>query len=153
GNALYLSFDEGDTWTKKLNYGTRSLFNTGSKVFAATTDGLYSSDNNGQSWINVNNQSGLTLARGLFVSTNGTIYVGTERNGLFISNDEGSTWVNKTELDGLAGNHVNSVYVKSESIYVATSAGLSISADNGETWATAWRLYPAYTVVVGDIYR
>jgi len=86
GNGVYLSINDGTTWTA-VNTGltntiVTSLAVNGSNLFAGTNNGVYLSTNNGTSWTAVN--TGLTSTRVLSLAVNGSnLFAGTEGGGVW----------------------------------------------------------------------
>ncbi|MDP8012975.1 MAG: hypothetical protein RAK22_02640, partial [Nanoarchaeota archaeon] len=77
--------------------------NNSSVVYVATKNGVYESTNWGVSWQAESSwPSNPSL---VFVSPNGTIYVGSNA-GLFVSNDGGNTWI-QSNLGGSSGYPVS----------------------------------------------
>jgi hypothetical protein len=139
------------------------IASSGSTIYAATTGGLYLSNNGGLSWMVNNNlpPSGVNC-----VALSGTtICVGTS-NGVFVSTNGGLTWVthyqgtafisvavNGTVIlagtsgiglrysnggswnQGLTGQPVPAVAISGSTLYAATSTGLSVSTTGGVSWA------------------
>lgn len=134
GAGVFRSSDQGSTWqavnTGITNDNVSSLTTNGSYVYAGTDDGLFRSDNNGSSWIELTSPlSGriyaLHIANGyLFASASGT----------YRSSDNGTTWESaSTGLPG--GGVVRSFAAKGSVLYAAlVNSGVYKSLDNGETW-------------------
>ncbi len=136
GGGIYLSNDQGKTWTPVNNGLPKSDFIyslaiKGSKIFAGTqSNGLYMSSNDGTTWTNITAPT-LTgkLIQSLLVDNN-SLYAGTE-NGVFLSTDEGSTWSNI----GLTGNVTLALKIQGSSLYASVrNKGIYISKNNGASW-------------------
>lgn len=93
-HGIYTSFDNGNTWRNTLtrvSTGTavKSIIRTNSKIFAATTDGIYVSENSGASWTYLGSQY-FEEAYSL-LHYNNVFYAGTS-NGVFLSKNDGKDW-------------------------------------------------------------
>jgi hypothetical protein len=111
---LTLSTNGGSTFTTKLALATRSIWASGSNVYAATnstTGGLYTTTDGGSNWTQRLVATGLGSNNVFGVYGFGsTIYAATN-GGLSISTDGGSTFTNKTTTAGLGSNTVRAVFV------------------------------------------
>jgi photosystem II stability/assembly factor-like uncharacterized protein len=103
--GVYLSIDNGTTWTSKNNYNVSSLIFHGTSILAGTMGGVYLSTNNGTNWTIVNN--GLTYQSvNALASSGDNIFAGVyyggpgHVGGVFLSIDDGTSW---TEV-GLPNN-------------------------------------------------
>ena len=110
--GAYLSHDAGQTWTKCSGpHGSALGFHfdqtsatTGRVRFAATTDGLWRSEDDGQTWIEKSPSPGdklLSFSAGsnrkagvcvLYASIPSKVVDGRFTGGVFRSNDRGDTW-------------------------------------------------------------
>ncbi len=105
------------------------------KIYVATLNGLYISEDNAYSWHHITKDNGLPNNRLISVYANGdVIYVGSFSAGLFISHDGGISWERKTTADGLGSNRVYNVYATGDTVYVVTPVGLYRSMDGGQSW-------------------
>jgi hypothetical protein len=99
GDGIYKSINDGASFSKLSSTSSpttfrfvNSLANNGTKIFAACTQGLKMSDNEGLTW---SNPTGITnsMFEDVAASTNNVI--ASTSNGLFVSNDGGVTFENK----------------------------------------------------------
>jgi len=97
---------------------------SGSTVFAATTGGLYRSDDNGQSWISVSNRGASTIC------LNGTsVFASSEFSDIFRSTDNGNSWVNISFIGA------TDLYVHNGILFAGTGgAGVYRSTNNGNSF-------------------
>lgn len=157
GVGILKSTDGGQSWTKSLDWsyqnqkGVQAIqvdINDASKVYAATTDGVYRSLNNGDDWelvlsvpmatdIEVNGQN-IVAAAGNF---------GTADKGIYTSSDGGDSWAintdsdlpqdfqGKIELDASTSNP-NIIYASIGNGFWFNDGAtwLCRSDDNGATW-------------------
>jgi ligand-binding sensor domain-containing protein len=133
--GLYLSPDNGDSWTLSSNglaapY-VSALAVSGTAVFAGTGNGIYRSTNSGASWAVVDSGLASTNVRALAVSGS-TLFAGTD-SGIFHSTDNGDTW--HTANSGLVSKSVFALSASGTRIFAGTSLGISVSTDNGSNWA------------------
>jgi ligand-binding sensor domain-containing protein len=109
--------------------------NSEEHIWAGTTNGVFRSINNGESWTQV----GLTHANVLSIAINshGHIFVGTDSIGLFRSTDNGTNWM-QANMSLPTTNSVNAIAINShDHIFVGTdSGGIFRSIDNGEKWTS-----------------
>jgi len=96
GNNLYISTDEGTTWTSS-EIGKPGLADvTAIKVFNNTiyagtnTSSVFSSNDNGKNWVNKGPlfNSGITS----FAERNGNLYVATDGDGVYSLNPASGNW-------------------------------------------------------------
>ena len=137
GNGVYLSSDTGATW-KTANTGLPANLNVSNIliknkiIFLATSDGVYSSANNGNSW----QQAGLkgVLVNSLtFNSYDTTFYAGTEK-GIYLSKYNGLSW----SIYAFPNQGVSSLYSYGIALYAGMSAGgLNYYTNYRKIWAVA----------------
>jgi len=98
--------------------------------FAATTQGIYSSTDQGKSW-----KGGPVLGQKDFVSVRaqGSFMVATTRSNALVSNDSGATWKQSglpSYLVGIRGSAISS----DGGIVIAAHEGVYRSGDGGNRW-------------------
>lgn len=101
-------------------------------ILAGTLSGnIYRSEDNGQSWDNINNGLHVGSIWSLVVNSQGDIFVGTSL-GVYKSVDNGSSWSQTT----LSWKDVRSIAVDTNGDVYATVWGHGVykSVDNGSTW-------------------
>ena len=135
GFGVMRSVDNGDNWTHHAagleNTEIRSLAlnSSNGELFVGTTNGVFRSTNNGESWI----QIGLTdnTVSAIAINTDGTLFAGDDYGeGIFKSTDNGANWTKS--LDGLS---MTVLLINSKGyIFAGTTDGASFSIDNGKTW-------------------
>jgi photosystem II stability/assembly factor-like uncharacterized protein len=109
------------------HYGT-CFTSIGDTLLAGTYGGVYTSTDNGNSWIHTSN--GLTDQNiTALASKGGTLFAGTAGSGVFVSTDKGNSWTLHNIYSG-----INSFCFIGNAIYAGTSYYLYKSSDNGATW-------------------
>src|SRR3989339_517265 len=163
GEGVFLSTDNGNSWTTKNNGLTNLIVNciaiTDDKIFIGIWEGgVFLSTDNGENWIARNNGieilEVLSLAIndnkifageiGLYYSTdkgnnwiidisNDTVILGTDY-GIFLSSDNGQNWSNKT-TDEISFRHIYSIAICNNNYIIGVELkGIFISTDNGYNW-------------------
>jgi photosystem II stability/assembly factor-like uncharacterized protein len=131
--GIYTCEAQWEQCNKGLNdLSITCIIGNGDKTYLGTSDGLYCSTDNGDSWIAKNN--GLTESTISSLAANGQfIYLGTRNGNFFISNDDANTWESKS--NGLSHSSVWSIAVKGNYVYLGTrDSGIFVSSDHGDTW-------------------
>lgn len=149
GIGILRSADGGITWQKSLDWsysakkGVQRIkidpsdHNT---VWAATTEGVYRSDNAGESWILLLD---VPMATDLIIFPDSTDVViagcggmWSEGHGIYRSADRGVTWNKKTVTNGPTtfGGKIRLDYSRSSPEIVFASIGYSDGENYGSTW-------------------
>ncbi|MCW5971679.1 MAG: hypothetical protein KIT57_24505 [Blastocatellales bacterium] len=136
GAGVYLTSDQGQTWTARnnglTNLRVRALALDGATLYAGTEGGVFRSSDQGANWTAVN--TGLADLRVLALAVaDATIYAGTE-NGLFRSNDQGANWT--AANTGLGNLYVLSLGTAPDgnAVLAGTANGLYRSTNGGGSW-------------------
>jgi hypothetical protein len=146
GFGLYRSTDNGATWTHIIaglpnQSGSgwtciNSLALSGTKVVAATTEGIYYSSNNGLTWSASNITGDQVYASGLAVHDN-IVCTGivsfTIGSGVYRSVNNGVTWVFITNV---IQDVISMASGEDNHFYAGTFNDNWVSGDNGLTWST-----------------
>lgn len=139
-NHLYISANNGNSWIIKTicptNVYAYRIAANNSIVIAGTTNGVYLSTNNCNTWSHSTN--GIPSIPVNSITFNGNdIYVGTNSGGIFLSSDNGISWTSVS--NGIPeDNNVSSIYCYSSNIFAGIGQfGVFLSKDNGNQWA-AW---------------
>ena len=105
GSRFYLSTDNGNNWIDKSYYSpmvyATSLALINSNIIAGSINGLFSSIDNGYSWVQRNNKSINTI-----VIKGSNMFIGTNE-GIFLSSDNGNNWIDIN--DGLIKKQILSL--------------------------------------------
>jgi photosystem II stability/assembly factor-like uncharacterized protein len=145
-DGMLQSQDGGDTWTRILPYVTRSIafdLRQLGRIYIATDGaGILRSDNNGNTWLEMN--SGFcnrNLSR-LAVDTDGSVYTAatgrTSGLRLFRLGSGANEWSEVDTFAQLVGETLIAVAASTAGIiYAATPTSLLMSSDSGTTWARA----------------
>ena len=144
GHTLYMgnifgvqqSTDDGSTWTAAsfsgvpATVGVISYSQSGANNFLLTTQGMYRSDNAGETWQDVGNWAFVTR----LLSTGTHFYAGTFMKGLL--QDSNSTW-SAMPAPNLNTACITALASFNNVMYVGTDNGtLFTSSDNGTSWAS-----------------
>ncbi len=126
--SLFLSTNNGDNWiVTDLKYEANKFAKTGNTIFAATTDGVYKSINNGLNWnlIGFANKNILDL-----IAKGDTIIISTWYNGIYISLNNGISWFQNNQFAS-----VPSLALYNDTIYAGTyNNGVIMSTNFGNSW-------------------
>ncbi|MFH1050255.1 MAG: T9SS type A sorting domain-containing protein [bacterium] len=145
GKVVFLSTNNGNSWTRKTNGLKDGLFVTdmafvGNNLFAGTNRGVFLSTDDGDNWTNVNNNLIVDTLFGInCIETNGSnIFVGFS-GGIAISTNNGDNWTLKN--NGLKILSVNRMAISNDVIVIGQLSGQDVqedgvllSTDNGESW-------------------
>jgi len=146
--SVYLSNDNGATFTSistgiPASAQISDIIITGSKIYLATSVGLYYSSNSGSSWITINgnlpNSNITTITKKGF-----DIYAGinlSDSTGIYKSSDNGTTWTLKNAGIPCCASPPHNIYnlrtidnIIYANIYASTTY---LSNDDGDSWSYA----------------
>jgi photosystem II stability/assembly factor-like uncharacterized protein len=123
------------SWSKlgdDFNSNVTGLIENSSYLFTGTsTEGVYRSSDNGNTWLQVNNNLTNTNVREIHIYKS-FIFVGTT-NGLFSSNNNGIQWTDKSS--NLGNKNISTILVFNDSLILGTQNGIYMSADTAKSWA------------------
>jgi photosystem II stability/assembly factor-like uncharacterized protein len=144
GGAIYLSTDNGDSWTNMdtshtfgdvINVSLYDMLAVEDILLVATRAGVAKSSDMGQSWVFITN--GFTYPFVIdfaYDSTSNTIYAANQFGGIFISNDYGDSWQLKSTGINASLNFQIS-FDTNETLYSASVRnGIQRSSDYGDSW-------------------
>jgi len=87
------------------------------KIFAGTDKGLFYSSDNGEIWIDINQDLLNTAVTCFCMQPDGSILAGTSNKGIFVSTDDGSIW----QYIGMENMNITSIAIDShEKIFTGT---------------------------------
>lgn len=139
GAGIMRTSDSGTTWTNANNglsgsigaTVVHSIFVSGTKLFAGTGDGIYSSTNNGNNWKIVSSglPSGTQVTSFAMIGSN--LFAGTSV-GVILSTNTGTTW--KVVSNGLTNLNVECLLASSSNLFAGTDNGVALSTDSGANW-------------------
>ena len=138
GSGLYVSSDNGNTWTRRALNGTGEAIvyctaANSTALFAGTTGGPCRSTDNGSTWLADTN--GIGAVQVFTLAANDSIVVaGTLGYYVYVSTDNGATWAQKTS--GLGGSTVYSLAIVGHPLFAGTTSGYFSSSDRGNTWVS-----------------
>ncbi len=145
-DGVYMTSD-GTNWTQQINglnavaAQTKHIGTDGTYLYVGTPDGVYRSNDNGNSWNptdNVNMVSSATNYGRYFHHFNGVTFCVTSANmnsggGVFRSTDNGTTWT--LSAGGIPTNEIcMSMLQIGSDLFMGTNFALYKSTDNGLNW-------------------
>ncbi|MES2395468.1 MAG: T9SS type A sorting domain-containing protein, partial [Bacteroidota bacterium] len=118
------SNDDGNTWTQVnnglTNTNVSTLTTSGTRVYAGTFGGVFSSIDNGTNWTAKN--TGLTDLDVMTITMyEEKVFAGTDGGGIFYSSDTGNTWT--AANTGLTSFSVFASAISGSSIFAGTKGG------------------------------
>src|SRR5262245_61537547 len=134
--ALPQSAEQWRRLTGPEGASVKALFSHGDYLFAGTSNGLFRSTDQGQSWKSVN-LAEINSSITSFTAVGGTIFAGSRDCPIFSSTDNGLTWTpmenfgNITALAAIGGNLFAGTRCES---HVPIPCGIFRTTDNGKTW-------------------
>lgn len=141
--GLWISKDNGDTWTKVSDptWGTYEdiigLVSSEELTIASTPSAVFITTDHGDSWNKINFLNN-KIIRHISISGTRILASGYDTKGLYISNDSGITWV---EIPFFSGFFVGDTEIVDNQLFAARkkdklSSSMSIytSDDGGTTW-------------------
>jgi len=137
--GISYSADNGDNWTSiGLTYQDvlSIVVNSSGHIFAGTFDAVFSSTNNGDSWIHIKTglEESYSGIQALAVNSLDQVYAGGWDAGVLRLNEDSESW---TQINtDLTTTLVNSIFINSsDHLYAGTEGGGAfVSVDNGDSW-------------------
>jgi photosystem II stability/assembly factor-like uncharacterized protein len=148
-DGLFLSADDGDTWSRILDRYVSSIVFSDSNLFAAVpNEGVYLSQNYGVDWTPVN--AGLTNLSVRQLGRSGpNLFLTTSIGLIFLSTNEGASW--EVFYSPLDNQTVNFFMDTDKYFFAATRKGVFVSSDNGLSWSLANAGLPSDSVWVSSL--
>lgn len=113
---------------------TYALHTVGTSIYAATTRGVYRSQNNGATWTTTGTVLGNKTVRSV-VALGTSIFATVWNEGVYRSQDNGTTW---TLVDIVPGSTIEKTFrtvsVFGATVYAGSSQGNLYQSNNGTTW-------------------
>lgn len=135
--GVYKSIDNGESWNPS-NSGfpnnpwiLDSFENDGTLYASIAKSGIYSSTNQGDSWVSISSLQDEETASDIFVDGN-DIYGGLDSGGISYSSDNGVTWEFKTM--NAPTFQITQLHVHNSKLYSKQGNGLFVSENKGDTW-------------------
>ena len=141
---LYISDNNGTSWTNVTNGGTNDYFDielaNNGNIFVASTSGLIKkSTNNGSNWTLINSQLALSVPScfGIEKDCDGNLYA-IGNNKLYKSIDDGTTWVYLNPVPAIGVNEFEItsngdfyIFINNNGFYRSSNQGVSWSLVTG----------------------
>jgi photosystem II stability/assembly factor-like uncharacterized protein len=143
--ALYRSTDLGQSWNKSITgfpagCSILSLLESESSIYAGTRDGVFRTDDSGNSWIKLGGTNDTTMYSDVWAmcELNGVIYASMQLYfdaTVYKSTDKGSTWIRC----GMMGLPFGLSFIKGlegsgSNLVAGTDEGIYYSPDGGANW-------------------
>ena len=107
-----------------------------SGIYVASTEGLYSTSNQGANWSLVNSPGLPSVADCKAVHVDGNnVYAGYTGLGVYVSTNNGSTF--SVSNNGLGNLSISALVTHAGKLYAGTNMGIYVSADNGLSWTAS----------------
>ncbi len=151
GNAnSVVSWNLGTTSVVNSGLGgaheTNDIYQDGSVMYVGNNNGIYRSQDNGNTWVNKSVSLPLNTIVNCITKCGNNLIIGTKGKGVFLSNDNGNTWIQSNS--GLSNNGVNYSNITAlhtyngrvfmgakENIQFYDFASLFVSDNNGVSWS------------------
>jgi photosystem II stability/assembly factor-like uncharacterized protein len=154
--GIFASTDAGGTWDQRsaglplpITVAALAFDVAGTKLYAATSAGLFVSANDAQSWTLVSQLPvGAYTALAFVNNAPKVVYVGNAHGDVFSSSNDGATWT-KLSAGLPTGAGVTSLLYDANAgqLWVAFAGELYRSTDNGRTWQEMNNGLPAHVVI------
>ncbi|MBE0646041.1 MAG: T9SS type A sorting domain-containing protein [Bacteroidetes bacterium] len=136
--GLHRSTDHGQSWQwidEGISiYTIHTLLVRDDRIYAASSDWLYSSTDGGMTWVRLNSNAQFETCYDVLMDNEGAIYI-AKQNGIMFSSDGGAHW--ETRDDGLSGSTMLGIAMLTDgTLFGACSTnGVFRSTDAGQHWA------------------
>jgi len=135
GAGIIHSLDGGGKWL----YGNCEMFFNiinaltvkGNKIFTGTDNGIFVSEDNGNSWNNIDTTILNSVING-FLSYDNRILAFSKGNGIYSSIDEGNSW--NSINNGFTNCNINILVKYNNNIIAGTDSGIFSSLDGEFNW-------------------
>jgi len=143
--GMYRSTDLGLTWNKSQSgfpagISILSLLESESSVYAGTRDGVFRTDDNGDSWVKIGGANDTTMYSDVWAicEHNGVIYASMQLYfdaTIYKSTDKGSTWI-RCDGTGLPFglSFIKGLESSGNNLVAGTDEGIYYSTDGGNNW-------------------
>ena len=131
-------------WTEQFAaYGGIILTMTteSNTTYAGTTQGIYLSTDNGNTWNGINNGLPDNIIVRSIIINGVNLFIGTDK-GVFLSTDNGNNWITKNTglnavMTGIPVPDVRTIAINGSNMFTGTYGdGDFLSTDNGNNWSS-----------------
>lgn len=133
-NNLYMSVDNGETWTYLNTNGRILRYNSDGNLYKCDYFALYKSSDNGISWEQLKEFDNQILTLGFEVKDE-MFCIFTANSNIHISKDYCESWMDPILIENLELEDFHGIAIEDYYIYIATwGEGIYRSSDEGVTW-------------------
>lgn len=132
-SGLLYSENAGASWSQAdLPSHVYAFARHGTRVFAGTPAGVFSSDDEGRHWTARNTTLPLGGEVYALVSNGAAVFASFFREGVYVSEDNGENWL---PVNGLPNNmRVDAFASFDKYVFAGSTQGIFMTADNGKSW-------------------
>ena len=158
-NTLYMGSQrgvfkslDGSNWTESVTglpvqSNIHTFATTPSGIFTGTTKGIFSSADDGATWLDKN--AGLTAAPAMSLLSEGNILFCGVRGKIVTTSDAGVTWTEKSS--GLGSDVFANTLARTDSgIFLASHQEVYITTNKGDNWHAAVNGLPLLSFSIND---
>ena len=142
--GMYRSTDLGLSWNKSMSgfpagISILSLLESESSIYAGTRDGVYRTDNNGDSWIKltgINDTVNYCTVWDL-CELEGTLYISAFlqfNTTVYKTSDNGTTWIRCGNGLPTGISFIKGLVASGNNLVAGTGEGIYYSSDRGDSW-------------------
>ncbi len=128
-------------------FNVNAMDTDGDLLFAGTNSGVYSSDDMGKNWKNLEEITNWVNA--LFYNSS-TLFAAKNFKGISVSADKGKTWkLSNTGIPDPEWRNYNSFAAIGENVYLCSDNEIFVTTNKGNSWLPVFTGFPADIYVYG----
>lgn len=109
-------------------------FNPSGNAFVAASNGVYRSNDHGNTWTNISSNLPQTSFNKIIYENENSILVSVHNSGIFKTTNAGANW--NAMNNGLTDLNISELYLKDGKIFAGTeSSKLFVSSNSGNSWS------------------
>lgn len=139
--GVFRSTDYGLSWSScpigKMDVTVRDIqFGTAGDLFLATDQGVFVSNDNGDSWMLLAPPGQEGASSSIISIDERTMVVGTDGDFLFHTSDQGGSWTESVDLAHSGARHIQDLLLDRSGLLFCASldGGVMVSSDSGKSW-------------------